>query len=439
MAPNLSVRSESWLNLSADQFDKRRSINTKSLNYYPNDKNQLDEGRTTSVRGVNCCRNKSFGNNNEFNCPQDPELERLSTSRASLQYSRTTGKNNEHLLIRLRQQSYQLNRSNSTLASSNLSNSVDMEFDKPLSVTLSEVDEESQGLRGNKKINNINNDIQQKKSHEHNQFEFSNRRHQLPSRSLSTSFSAIDPIIEQQVNGATSAQQIDRNVSMASQQQHSTRLMKENSRLSRLRDRLERKSTRRKQQNNHQQSTVSSPLARSWSSLSEQLSDKLSDFRHSWKHFLYQYSQMSSQERGSRRSSDGSGRGKAIISTSMSTSRINCFNSTQTDEDDDDDSSSQVGDMFPLSSSFEQSLGEGDNHESHDQRFSARSDSITPTSQLTHHQDFYNINQQQMIDKSQLTSEWLSRHYSRPNGVVNSNNNRGSKDANGNNGVKSDR
>lgn len=231
MAPKsfIEVRSESWLNLTDGLEQLSKSKTSKNKIY--------------SSQQVNSVSRHSFGS---------WQLKDATT--AISQSSLTSNNKNEHLLIRMRQQSY-LNRSSNSL-SSNLSNSIDLTpslvnlqseqrstnynsiYDKPF--------DEEEDLRW--KL--VNSDINKKKKR-------------------SDSFEA--------------------SISLSSKNRF---LKEEPRRLKYFRDKLQNK---RRLHNNYCSGDNSraedSPLMRSLSSFSEKLNGKLTNFRHSWKHFLYNYNQ----------------------------------------------------------------------------------------------------------------------------------------------------
>lgn len=80
---------------------------------------------------------------------------------------------------------------------------------------------------------------------------------------------------------------------------HYGQVKRESSRLQAMRERLQG-GAGIKLQTDHLSSqlraSTSSPLGRSWSSFSARFSDKFTSFRHSWKRFLYNYNQQHSQQ-----------------------------------------------------------------------------------------------------------------------------------------------
>lgn len=226
---NITVKSESWLDLSksATEMDRLNSMKKmrkqQVLSNNPNEDN--DEPNLSNHRH---------------------SISNFYSISEHLQAANNKQQHNQHLLIRLRQQSY-LNRSSNSLTS-NLSNSVD------LNASLVGAQSDSCYFKGGGR-----------------------RRHSM--------------IDEAQAGSSTRP--------LLKKESHRLRLLR--NKLS-LRGKLQ-PATSGSDELKAGQSSAPSPLARSLSSLSERLNGKLSHFRHSWKHFLYHYNR-----RGSRESSPASQR-----------------------------------------------------------------------------------------------------------------------------------
>lgn len=212
MAPKLSssVRSESWLDLTAAGRLELTNSNSRDDQIYDQPASEYNHHRHSLA---------DFGP--------------------------SAAANNQHLLIRLRQQSYLRKRSKSphsssmaSLRSSNLSQSIE------LNASLADTE-----------------------------------------RLLTTS----------------SSSNCDR--LLGDTERKSKGLVREPVGLKSLRSRLERKSARRRRlagdKNSNKPDLLTSPHRdqnrRSWSSLSEQISGKLNHFSHSWKQFLYNYNKRNKQ------------------------------------------------------------------------------------------------------------------------------------------------
>lgn len=237
MAVDMGVKSESWLNLAIDRAQicrQRRSESIQDSNKTSIDinKNKLKLQKRHSIGGSENYYSPvelryEFNNNNSNNNNHQHELHSSNCSIANI-----TGQ--RHLLIRLRQQSYQLNRSSTATLSSNLSNSV--ELNSTLLVGSSDLQAHAKS-----KLFNVDTDT----------------------------------------NSAQSNQ---------------IKLKNEPRRLQIIKDKLKRGgrllANGRTKSGSSSSSSLSSPkrsFARSWSSFSECINGKLVNIRHSWKHFLYHY------------------------------------------------------------------------------------------------------------------------------------------------------
>lgn len=116
MAANLGVRSESWLNLAVDQAQVCRENRTRRAQATQESSNKLTNRSKLQKR-------HSIGGDQNY---YSPVCNETISRRELLHSSNSSLAGQQHLLIRLRQQSYQLNRSSTATLSSNLSNSVEL-------------------------------------------------------------------------------------------------------------------------------------------------------------------------------------------------------------------------------------------------------------------------------------------------------------------------
>lgn len=132
MAANLGIRSESWLNLAVDQAQVCRQNRARRAEALQQENNKLTN------KGKLQKRHSIGGDQNYYSpvCNETIGQRELHSSNSSLA-------GQQHLLIRLRQQSYQLNRSSTATLSSNLSNSVELKPTLLIGCSKSKVAEES--------------------------------------------------------------------------------------------------------------------------------------------------------------------------------------------------------------------------------------------------------------------------------------------------------
>lgn len=240
MAPKsfIEVRSESWLNLT-DEREREEVLIKELKKKYPKE--------------VNSNLRHSIGSWQHFVANKTAET---AASKSSTLSSSNNNKN-EHLLIRLRQQSY-LNRSSNSL-SSNLSNSID------LTTSLINNSPQQQREAAVYNIPRVSEDEQ----------DFSN--------SLARNRWNSDVIkLDEQIKLVKSKKSV---------------LKEEPRRLKYLKSKLQGKGKQRIDNNKELNREAESPsLMRSLSSFSEKLNGKLGNFRHSWKHFLYNYNQQQQEQ-----------------------------------------------------------------------------------------------------------------------------------------------
>lgn len=229
MAPNKrpDVRSDSWLDLSSSASLLESQLRRESRVNIPAPASRLDRQMSEDIATTN-----------GHYRPSAPEF---GWHRHSI--SDSNGRQHQHLLIRLRQQSYLRSNTSTNTSLSNFSASIELgdelqRAESPSTNRLSRADE----------------------------LEDKQQDADLDSRAYS---------------GHAQVQQVVRGFRLG----ESSRLRAIKLRLGGAKRALPRGVD-----------PPASPFTRSWSSFSAHLSDKLTNFRHSWKHFLYNYNQRRAQQ-----------------------------------------------------------------------------------------------------------------------------------------------